>query len=149
VTEVIRREQFEKQRWANGLGYTHQIAIDCGRAAHGPTGDDDLVRSHHALVQSEARCAAKAPFLWRLSMADLAPPGGPFSEIQGVDRVLTLLRGDLELSWKHGFAKRTKLKLRHPLAFPADVGTFHRLPCACITTADGVLPLSTPCPLVN
>ena len=77
---VIRKADFVQQLWANGLGSTLEIAI--GESS------------------SAGSSAGRPPFLWRCSMADLSPPGGPFSQIPGVERVLTLLTGDAELTFE-------------------------------------------------
>ena len=61
--------------WANGLGTTREIAVRRARAA------------------SPEDTAAGPGFIWRLSMADLSAPGGAFSTLPGVDRVLVLLSG--------------------------------------------------------
>ena len=72
--------------WRNGAGTTHEIAID------------------------DSPGESQAPFLWRLSMADLADDG-PFSEIADVDRILVLLEGeDVQLTIA-------------AIAFPGDVPT--------------------------
>ena len=54
---VLRRKEYSSQPWKNGLGLTHEIAIKT----------------------SEGNSSSKAPFDWRLSMADLRSPGGAFS----------------------------------------------------------------------
>jgi len=54
----------------NGAGVTHEIEIDALKSLN-----------------------SDAPFLWRLSMADLTG-SGPFSAFPDVDRILVLLHGD-------------------------------------------------------
>ena len=96
---MIRRSSFVKQPWVNGLGFTHEIAVH--KIPDASTGDP--------------------PFLWRLSMADLATGSGAFSKIHGVNRCLTLLSGELELAIDSG--EMTRLPLHVPFAFPCDVPT--------------------------
>ncbi len=65
----LPNSDYQAMPWPNGAGTTHQIAID------------------------DALGDSQAPFLWRLSMTDLAGDG-PFSEIPDVDRILVLIEGD-------------------------------------------------------
>jgi environmental stress-induced protein Ves len=83
--------------WRNGAGTTHEIAID------------------------DSSGESKAPFLWRLSMADLAGDG-PFSEIADVDRILVLLEGEDVLLTIAGAAPEP-LAEHEAIAFPGDVTT--------------------------
>ncbi len=88
---------YQAMPWRNGAGTTHQIAID-----------DTLGDS-------------QAPFLWRLSMADLAGDG-PFSEIPDVDRILVLIEGDgVELTIAE--AAPEPLGEHAAIAFAGDVPT--------------------------
>ena len=64
--------------WMNGKGITHEIAVSSTLSEGG-----DLSRGGGG---------SAAPFLWRLSMADLTG-SGPFSTIPDVDRILVLLDG--------------------------------------------------------
>jgi environmental stress-induced protein Ves len=57
--------------------------------------------------------AGMADFLWRVSIAEVAE-AGPFSIFPGVDRILTVLDGTLDLG---GIA----LSPGEPFAFPGDV----------------------------
>ena len=91
VLTRVARGSYKAIPWANGKGITHEIGRDC------------------------------LPWSWRLSMAELAPPGGAFSELRGVDRVLTLLDGDLQL--RVGSSPLTKVQRFVPFAFPGDVKT--------------------------
>ena len=102
-TAVLRRSEFAEQRWANGLGVTREIAVDRTPDA-----------AHHA--------QNAAPFRWRLSMADLAAPGGPFSMLHGIDRSLTLLEGTGVTLAVDGAAP-VALEINSPFAFPGDVKT--------------------------
>lgn len=98
------------QKWANGLGMTREIAAD--RSAPGP--DDP---------------SSNAPLRWRLSMADLTAPGGPFSRIDGVDRSLTLLTGEPVTLTVDGGDPVT-LELEEPFSFLGDVETSSVVSCA-------------------
>ncbi len=64
---IVRRAQWRAQRWKNGGGVTHEIAI-------GPDGAD------------------MANFAWRVSVAQVDQPG-PFSLFAGIDRTLCVLEG--------------------------------------------------------
>jgi len=93
----LPRAGFTTMPWANGLGTTHEIAVD---PAPGPSG---------------------APFRWRLSMADLSGPG-PFSVLPGVDRVLVLLAGD-GVVLHVGGEPPAPLTRHGSIRFPGDVET--------------------------
>ena len=100
---IRRRDAYVEQPWANGRGVTREIAADRGAST------------------------TEAPFQWRLSIAALAPPGGPFSEIPGVDRVLTLLDGELALAVGEG-APLAPLRVGEPFGpFAADAPTDSRV----------------------
>jgi environmental stress-induced protein Ves len=113
VFTVLRRSSFAKQPWVNGLGFTHEIAVRT-------TAQSAAVAS---LCESRAGEEAKSdpPFLWRLSMADLTAGRCTFSKIPGVNRVLTLLSGELELAIDGG--EMASLPLHVPISFPCDVPT--------------------------
>ena len=83
--------------WRNGAGVTHEIAID------------------------DSPGESEAPFLWRLSMADLAGDG-PFSEIPDVDRILVLLEGE-DVQLTIAGADPEPLAEHEAIAFPGDVPT--------------------------
>ena len=101
---IHRAALYAEQPWANGLGVTREIAAD----RRGTPSD--------------------APFRWRLSIAALSPPGGPFSVIPGVDRVLTLLSGQASLAVGAGQALEP-LGIGVPFGpFPADVETDSSVP---------------------
>eukprot|EP01063_Lacrimia_lanifica_P029150 TRINITY_DN4399_c2_g1_i1.p2 TRINITY_DN4399_c2_g1~~TRINITY_DN4399_c2_g1_i1.p2 ORF type:complete len:239 (+),score=79.92 TRINITY_DN4399_c2_g1_i1:1366-2082(+) len=96
-TTILPKEGYERQPWANGLGHTDEVAV-CTHAKN-----------------------ARAPFAWRISMADLAAPGGPFSRLENVDRVLTMLDGTCKLSVDGaGFVNLPRFV---PFTFPGDVPT--------------------------
>lgn len=83
--------------WRNGAGTTHEIAID------------------------DSPGESEAPFLWRLSMADLAGDG-PFSEIADVDRILVLLEGE-DVQLTIAGAEPEPLAEHTAIAFPGDIPT--------------------------
>jgi len=62
--------------------------------------------------------AALDAFDWRVSMAEVAA-AGPFSRFEGVDRILTVLAGELELSFP-GAPAVTLAAGSEPFAFPGD-----------------------------
>ncbi len=93
----LPNSDYQAMPWPNGAGTTHQIAID------------------------DALGDSQAPFLWRLSMADLAGDG-PFSEIPDVDRILVLIEGDgVELTIAG--AAPEPLGEHEAIAFAGDVPT--------------------------
>lgn len=71
-TSLFRLAQSPAVPWKNGGGTTREIAVF-------PPG------------------AGLEDFLWRLSLADVAAPG-PFSAFAGIDRVLALQEGAMELT---------------------------------------------------
>ena len=72
VHQVLRHRDREPGPWANGGGITYEVT-----------------RSPEASPDAHA-------FDWRLSVAEVAAEG-PFSSFPGVDRVLILLRGSMQL----------------------------------------------------
>jgi environmental stress-induced protein Ves len=83
--------------WKNGGGVTREIAA-------APEG------------------AAIDAFDWRVSMAEVAA-AGPFSRFEGVDRILTVLNGELELSFPGEPPETFTATLTpgsEPFAFPGD-----------------------------
>ena len=99
IQQHLTRDLFTPHPWVNGKGITHEIAVAGGSTI----------------------AAGGAPFVWRLSMAELQPPGGAFSEIASVDRALTLLEGEMALSIDGG--EMENLALHVPVMFPGDVLT--------------------------
>jgi environmental stress-induced protein Ves len=79
--------------WKNGGGITREVA------AHPPGSDLDS-------------------FIWRVSMAEVAQ-AGPFSCFPGIDRVLTVIEGALDLTIA-GQAPITLTPQSEPYAFAAD-----------------------------
>lgn len=77
------------------------------------------------ITREIAACPQGAPldaFDWRVSMAEVAA-AGPFSRFEGVDRILTVLAGELELSFpgaSPGTSPVTLTPSADPFAFPGD-----------------------------
>lgn len=89
--QLFRRRDHRVVPWKNGRGTTTEIAV------HPPTGS----------VQS---------FDWRVSMATVGEDG-PFSAFPGVDRVMVVLEGELDLV----SPERTERLGKHGLAaFPGE-----------------------------
>ncbi len=97
LVTYLAASEYTAMPWRNGAGTTYEIAIDPSEGDGG------------------------APFLWRLSMADLAGDG-PFSEIDGIDRILVLLTGE-NVTLSIDGAAPEPLKERAAIAFPGDVPT--------------------------
>ena len=72
--QILRRADFKMSAWKNGGGRTHEVF----RAP-----------------------ALGEPFLWRLSLAEVAS-SGPFSDFSGYQRLLTLLDGAFTLRFSDG-----------------------------------------------
>lgn len=88
------------QPWKNGGGVTSEVLVHPSGA-----GFDD--------------------FVWRISIADVASDG-PFSRFPGVDRVLTVLAGALDLVFAEGDPVRLSPNAA-PHGFAGDVACFGRL----------------------
>ena len=123
-SRFLPRAQHEVQRWANGLGVTREIAAD-----RSTTGASTVSASASApTTAATAVSVSEAPFRWRISIADLSPPGGPFSIIPSVDRVLTLLEGKASIG-PLGFNPLTSLRIHEPHGpFPGDEPTDSHVP---------------------
>ena len=76
-------------------------------------------------------------FDWRISMATVAQ-GGPFSVFPGVDRILTVLEGELTLTID-GAALRTLDPQSAPLPFPGDVPVVAESPPRPVTDLNVML----------
>lgn len=83
------------QPWKNGMGKTTEIAVFPPDA-----GLED--------------------FDWRVSMASVTMPG-PFSQFAGVDRILAVIEGRLELGFDDEERRIELTSDRPPHAFPGDV----------------------------
>ena len=100
---IIRRCEYEKQPWANGEGFTYEIA--------------------RGLWDPERK--KLAPFSWRVSIADLKAPGGPWSTFTNVDRHVVLLEGDCQLSTMDPIYEDELIDLEvfKPFTFRGDMET--------------------------
>jgi environmental stress-induced protein Ves len=96
---IVRAADLPRTPWKNGGGETAEIAVH-------PPG------------------AGFADFGWRISLASVASDGS-FSRFDGVDRTLTVLSGEMELT-SAGKAHRLTAGSA-PLAFPGDVPVAARL----------------------
>ena len=94
--QIIRYRDLKPARWANGGGVTRQLA-----ASGGPDWD------------------------WRISIAEVAQ-AGPFSTLPGIDRVITIIEGDLVLLEVDGVEHA--LERYRPFRFSGDSATAASLP---------------------
>lgn len=95
---LLRADDRRPQPWKNGGGITREVLV------HPPGAGMDS-------------------FLWRISIADVEQ-AGDFSRFAGVDRIMAILSGRLELT-----VGRTSTILdpaSEPLPYPGDVPTFGR-----------------------
>lgn len=95
---VLRAAERPVTPWRNGGGVTHEVAVL--PAVAGTDGFD-----------------------WRVSIAEVAAPG-PFSCFDGVDRILTLIEGELRLDFASARRPVTLTRRSAPCAFPGDLLTF-------------------------
>ncbi|WP_441248734.1 HutD/Ves family protein [Kitasatospora sp. McL0602] len=100
TVQVLRAEERPATPWLNGGGVTREVA-------GAPAG------------------AGLGEFEWRVSLADVGE-GGPFSRFEGVDRVITVVRGAGMALTVAGEEHRLAQPYR-PFAFPGDVETDCRL----------------------
>ena len=100
--EIIRFAQLRSQPWRNGCGVTRELA------------------SH-----PEAASAQDGAWDWRVSIADVTK-AGDFSAFPGMERVLTVIDGELLLLTVDG-AEHPLEKYR-PFRFPGDANTHGALP---------------------
>jgi environmental stress-induced protein Ves len=104
--EIIRFADLKAQPWRNGGGVTREVASHPAGAASGPgTGDGG--------------------WDWRVSIADVAK-AGDFSAFPGMDRVLTVVEGELLLLSVDG-AEHPLEKYR-PFRFSGDAAAAGALP---------------------
>ena len=99
--QIIRYRDLKPARWANGGGVTRQLA-----ASGGPDWD------------------------WRISIAEVAQ-AGPFSTLPGIDRVITIIEGDLVLLEVDGVEH--PLERYRPFRFSGDSATTASLPTGDVT----------------
>lgn len=95
---VLRAAERPATPWRNGGGVTHEVAVF-------PAG------------------AGTDGFDWRVSIAEVVAPG-PFSCFDGVDRILTLIEGELRLDFPCARRPVTLTRRSAPCAFPGDLLTF-------------------------
>ena len=98
--KILRAADHTTMPWANGGGTTHEVARD-------GSGSD---------------------FTWRISFAEVTEPG-PFSSLPGLDRIITLVRGDglnLTLTDDDGRTTQHQLEVGEPYAFPGEAEVFGR-----------------------
>ena len=75
-SRVIPANEYRRERWRNGLGWTREIHAAASRAAASPAAADP---------------AAGDSWEWRLSIAEIEHDA-PFSSFPGVDRELVLAK---------------------------------------------------------
>ena len=102
--QIIRYASLKAAQWANGGGVTRQIAA-------GPNG------------------ATGTNWDWRISIAEVAK-AGPFSTMPGVDRIITVIEGDLIALTVDG-AEQALEKYR-PFRFSGDSETTASLPTGAL-----------------
>jgi len=100
--QIIRYRNLKPERWANGGGVTRQLAAGPGSATSGP-----------------------AEWDWRISIAEVGQ-AGPFSALPGIDRVITIIDGDLILLEVDG--AEHALERYRPYRFSGDSHTTAALP---------------------
>jgi environmental stress-induced protein Ves len=105
--EIIRFADLKPEPWRNGGGVTRQLA------------------SHAAAAPTEDRAAQDGTWGWRVSIADVSK-AGDFSPFPGMERVLTVVEGELLLLTVDG-AEHPLEKYR-PFRFPGGAGTHASLP---------------------
>lgn len=82
--QVIPANEYRRERWRNGLGWTREI--------------------HAEPVSAERIAAAAGQWAWRLSIAEIESDA-PFSTFPGIDRIVVLLSGNgLRLCFDDGTA---------------------------------------------
>ncbi|MGO4385852.1 HutD/Ves family protein [Specibacter sp. RAF43] len=107
MTSILRYAQLVPAPWANGGGVTRQVAagsagaVTLGAGAKGQAWD------------------------WRISIAEVAA-AGPFSPLPGIERILTVIDGDLIALTVDG-AEHALEKFR-PFRFSGDSSTSAALP---------------------
>ena len=94
---ILKAQEYRRMPWKNGGGETVEIAVSPQDAS---VGDFD----------------------WRVSMATVAADG-PFSIFPGIDRTLSILRGNGMSLVIEGRDPVLLTQDSNPLAFPADIAT--------------------------
>ncbi|BCW68539.1 hypothetical protein NicSoilB4_33020 [Arthrobacter sp. NicSoilB4] len=105
--EIIRFAELKAQPWRNGGGVTREVA------------------SHTASTSSAESPGPNGGWDWRVSIADVSK-AGDFSAFPGMDRVLTVVEGELLLLSVDG-AEHPLEKYR-PYRFSGDAATSGALP---------------------
>lgn len=104
---LLRHDDLPVAPWRNGGGLTREVASGRFDGGRDGTADDT------------------APFDWRISIADVSA-AGPFSAFPGLDRVITLVEGQLMVLVVDG--REERLRLYEPFAFPGEAATTCALP---------------------
>lgn len=105
--QIFSAQDYKRMPWKNGGGETAEIAVS----------------PHNAGIDS---------FDWRISMATVATDG-PFSSFPGIDRTLTVLRGngiELAVDGRHSVSLT---RASSPFSFSADTATQAKLKRGKIT----------------
>jgi environmental stress-induced protein Ves len=116
--EIIRYAELKAQPWRNGGGVTREVA----RHPRTPSKQTALQTAPQAAPQNTAQDNA---WDWRVSIAEVSK-AGPFSAYAGMDRVLTVIDGDLLLLSVDG-AEHPLEKYR-PFRFSGDADSAGALP---------------------
>jgi len=106
--DIIRYAALKPAPWANGGGITRQVAAG--------TADGTMTAGPGTKGQ---------PWDWRLSIAEVAK-AGPFSALEGIDRILTVVDGDLMALTVNGVEHG--LEKFRPFRFSGDSETSATLP---------------------
>ncbi|MFE4228039.1 HutD family protein [Arthrobacter sp. NPDC056886] len=111
--EIIRYAELKAHPWRNGGGVTREVA----RHPRTPSGQTAL--------QTALQKTAQDSWDWRISIAEVSK-AGPFSAFAGMDRVLTVIDGELLLLSVDG-AEHPLEKYR-PFRFSGDAAAAGALP---------------------
>lgn len=97
ASRVIPANEYRRERWRNGLGWTREIHAARAHAGHGHA---ELALGGHGSAMSSRD--GEDRWDWRISIAEIESDA-PFSSFKGVDRVLVLLSGNgLRLRFQDG-----------------------------------------------
>lgn len=121
--EIIRYAELKAQPWRNGGGVTREVAQ--GRLSAAGAGAGPAVRVQDTAPTQDTAWVQDAAWDWRVSIAELTK-AGPFSHFPGMDRVLTVIEGDLLLLQVDG-AEHPLEKYR-PFRFSGDADSAGALP---------------------
>ncbi|RAN72728.1 hypothetical protein B5P43_31520 [Bacillus sp. SRB_336] len=111
--DIVRYASLAPMPWANGGGTTRQLAS----GAAGPAGT--------AGSTTLGAGAKGEPWDWRISIAEVSK-AGPFSALPGIDRILTIIDGDLIALTVDGTEQA--LEKFRPFRFSGDSATSATLP---------------------